>query len=132
MQAKQLWFITGSQHLYGEEAIAQVSQNSADIVAGLDAAEAIPVSVVAKPVLTTPDEIRRVMLEANADESCIGVVTWMHTFSPAKMWIAGLGVLQKPLLHLHTQHNVDLPWADRSEERRVGKEDRRRSMSRRR
>jgi len=112
MQAKQLWFITGSQHLYGEEAIAQVSQNSADIVAGLDAAEAIPVSVVAKPVLTTPDEIRRVMLEANADESCIGVVTWMHTFSPAKMWIAGLGVLQKPLLHLHTQHNVDLPWAD--------------------
>jgi L-arabinose isomerase len=112
MQAKQLWFVTGSQHLYGEEAIAQVSQNSADIVAGLDAAEAIPVSVVAKPVLTTPDEIRQIMLEANSDEACIGVITWMHTFSPAKMWIAGLGVLQKPLLHLHTQHNVDLPWAD--------------------
>ncbi|HEU5128179.1 MAG TPA: L-arabinose isomerase [Glycomyces sp.] len=112
MQAKQLWFVTGSQHLYGEEAIAQVAQHSADIVAGLDGAPAIPVEVVAKPVLTTPDEIRRVMLEANSDESCIGVITWMHTFSPAKMWIAGLGVLQKPLLHLHTQHNVDLPWAD--------------------
>src|SRR5690625_4764693 len=112
MQAKQLWFVTGSQHLYGEEAIAQVAQNSADIVAGLDAAGPIPVEIVAKPVLTTPDEIRRVMLEANSEESCIGVITWMHTFSPAKMWIAGLGVLQKPLLHLHTQHNVDLPWAD--------------------
>ncbi len=112
MQAKQLWFVTGSQHLYGEEAIAQVAQNSADIVAGLDAAGPIPVEVVAKPVLTTPDEIRRVMLEANAEESCIGVITWMHTFSPAKMWIAGLGALQKPLLHLHTQHNRDLPWAD--------------------
>ncbi|WP_026925043.1 L-arabinose isomerase [Glycomyces arizonensis] len=112
MQAKQLWFVTGSQHLYGEEAIGQVAQNSADIVAGLDGAGAIPVQVVAKPVLTTPDEIRRVMLEANSDESCIGVIAWMHTFSPAKMWIAGLGVLQKPLLHLHTQHNVDLPWAD--------------------
>ena len=112
MQAKQLWFVTGSQHLYGEEAIAQVAQNSADIVAGLDAAGPIPVEVVAKPVLTTSDEIRRVMLEANAEESCIGVITWMHTFSPAKMWIAGLGALQKPLLHLHTQHNRDLPWAD--------------------
>ncbi|WP_026929591.1 L-arabinose isomerase [Glycomyces tenuis] len=112
MQAKQLWFVTGSQHLYGEEAIAQVARNSSDIVAGLDGAGAIPVEIVAKPVLTTPEEIRRVMLEANSDESCIGVIAWMHTFSPAKMWIAGLGVLQKPLLHLHTQHNVDLPWAD--------------------
>lgn len=112
MQAKQLWFVTGSQHLYGEEAIGQVAEHSADIAAGLDAAPAIPVEIVAKPVLTTSDEIRRVMLEANSDESCIGVISWMHTFSPAKMWIAGLGALQKPLLHLHTQHNVDLPWAD--------------------
>ncbi|WP_100446176.1 L-arabinose isomerase [Glycomyces xiaoerkulensis] len=112
MQGKQLWFVTGSQHLYGEEAIEQVASNSADIVAALDSAGAIPADVVAKPVLTTPEAIRQVMLEANTDDSCIGVVTWMHTFSPAKMWIAGLGVLQKPLLHLHTQHNVDLPWAD--------------------
>ncbi|THV39547.1 L-arabinose isomerase [Glycomyces buryatensis] len=112
MQAKQLWFVTGSQHLYGEEAIAQVAQNSADIVAGLDGADAIPVEVVAKPVLTTPDEIRKVLLEANGDDNCVGVIAWMHTFSPSKMWIAGLGVLDKPLLHLHTQHNRDLPWAD--------------------
>jgi L-arabinose isomerase len=112
METKELWFVTGSQHLYGPEAIEQVAQNSADIVAGLDGAPAIPVKVVAKPVLTTPDEIRKVLLEANADDSCIGVVAWMHTFSPSKMWISGLGVLQKPLLHLHTQHNRDLPWAD--------------------
>jgi L-arabinose isomerase len=112
METKELWFVTGSQHLYGPEAIEQVAQNSADIVAGLDAAPAIPVKVVAKPVLTTPEEIKKVLLEANADDACIGVITWMHTFSPSKMWIAGLGALQKPLLHLHTQHNRDLPWAD--------------------
>ncbi|MBO3731327.1 L-arabinose isomerase [Glycomyces niveus] len=112
METKELWFVTGSQHLYGPEAIEQVAQNSADIVAGLDAAPSIPVKVVAKPVLTTPEEIKKVLLEANADDACIGVITWMHTFSPSKMWIAGLGALQKPLLHLHTQHNRDLPWAD--------------------
>ncbi|GAB3223608.1 L-arabinose isomerase [Glycomyces halotolerans] len=112
MEAKQLWFVTGSQHLYGEEAIEQVASNAADIAAGLDGSDAVPVRIVAKPVLTGPDAIRQVMLEANSDDRCIGVITWMHTFSPAKMWIAGLGVLQKPLLHLHTQHNVDLPWAD--------------------
>ncbi|GAB4006736.1 L-arabinose isomerase [Glycomyces albus] len=109
---KQLWFVTGSQHLYGPEAIDQVAANSADIVAGLDEAGAIPAQVVAKPVLTTADEIRNVLLEANGDDDCIGVIAWMHTFSPAKMWIAGLGALDKPLLHLHTQHNRDLPWAD--------------------
>nr|BFF24355.1 hypothetical protein GCM10025732_23200 [Glycomyces mayteni] len=112
MGTKELWFVTGSQHLYGPEAIEQVAQNSADIVAGLDGADAIPVKVVAKPVLTTPEEIRRVLLEANSSDECIGVIAWMHTFSPSKMWIAGLGALQKPLLHLHTQHNRDLPWAD--------------------
>ncbi|MEV3935750.1 L-arabinose isomerase [Glycomyces sp. NPDC049804] len=112
METKELWFVTGSQHLYGPEAIEQVAQNSADIIAGLDAAPSIPVKVVAKPVLTTPEEIKKVLLEANADDACIGVITWMHTFSPSKMWIAGLGALQKPLLHLHTQHNRDLPWAD--------------------
>lgn len=112
METKELWFVTGSQHLYGPEAIDQVAQNSADIVAGLDGADSIPVKVVAKPVLTTPDEIRKVLLEANASDSCVGVIAWMHTFSPSKMWISGLGVLQKPLLHLHTQHNRDLPWAD--------------------
>ena len=112
MQAKQLWFVTGSQHLYGPEAIDQVAANSADIVAGLDAAGDIPVRVVAKPVLTTAEEIRKVLLEANGDDDCIGVIAWMHTFSPSKMWISGLGALSKPLLHLHTQHNRDLPWAE--------------------
>jgi len=115
-----VWFLTGSQDLYGDETLRQVAEQSARIVSGLaDAAvpsgspaPAIPVGLTAKPVLTTPDAIRRVCLEANADPGCVGLVAWMHTFSPAKMWIAGLGALQKPLLHLHTQHNRDLPWAE--------------------
>jgi L-arabinose isomerase len=106
----QVWFLTGSQHLYGPETLAQVAEQSRQVAAGLDAG--LPVTVVWKPVLTGSDEIRRVVLEANADDSVIGVVAWMHTFSPAKMWIAGLDALQKPLLHLHTQANVALPWAD--------------------
>ncbi|GAB3422138.1 L-arabinose isomerase [Flindersiella endophytica] len=110
--APEIWFVTGSQSLYGDETLRQVAEQSARVVQGLDSAEAIPVPVVAKPVLTTPDGIRRLCLEANADESCVGVITWMHTFSPAKMWIAGLSALQKPMLHLHTQHNLALPWAD--------------------
>jgi L-arabinose isomerase len=108
----EIWFLTGSQDLYGEETLRQVEAQSARIVAGLAASAAIPVTVTAKPVLTTPDAIRRVCLEANIDRRCIGVIAWMHTFSPAKMWIAGLGALQAPLLHLHTQHNRDLPWAE--------------------
>ncbi len=106
----QFWFVTGSQHLYGPETIQQVENHSRQIVEGLNQDEAISYELVLKPVLTTPDAIRRLCIEANSDESCAGVVTWMHTFSPAKMWIAGLLELKKPLLHLHTQFNRDIPW----------------------
>ena len=109
---QRLWFLTGSQHLYGEETLAQVDRQSREVVAGLDAAGAIPVAIVHRPVLTTADAIRRACLEANADDRCIGLVAWMHTFSPAKMWIGGLSQLVKPLLHLHTQFNRSLPWAE--------------------
>ncbi len=108
----ELWFLTGSQHLYGEEVLRKVEEQSAQIAAHLDTSDQVPVPVRARPVLTTADAIRRVCLDANADDRCIGVITWMHTFSPAKMWIGGLTALQKPLLHLHTQHNAALPWAD--------------------
>lgn len=108
----EAWFITGSQHLYGPEALDQVASHAAAIAGALDAAAAIPVRVVVKPVQTRPDEIRAVMLEANASDACVGVITWMHTFSPAKMWIAGLRALDKPMLHLHTQANRDLPWGE--------------------
>ncbi|MCT9821341.1 L-arabinose isomerase [Microbacterium sp. W1N] len=104
-----VWFVTGSQNLYGEETLRQVAEQSQEVVAGLDG---LPVRVEWKPVLKDSDSIRRLALEANADDSVIGVVAWMHTFSPAKMWIAGLDALRKPLLHLHTQANVELPWAD--------------------
>ncbi|MGA9159757.1 MAG: L-arabinose isomerase [Actinomycetota bacterium] len=107
-----LWFLTGSQSLYGEDALRTVADQTSVIVRGLSDTPAIRVGVTAKPVLTTPEAIERVCLEANADPRCIGVVAWMHTFSPAKMWIAGLRSLSKPLLHLHTQHNLDLPWAE--------------------
>ena len=108
----QVWFLTGSQHLYGPETLAQVAEQSRAISDALDGASEVPVRIVWKPVLTDSAAIRKVMLEANADDSVIGVVAWMHTFSPAKMWIAGLDALQKPLAHLHTQANVELPWAD--------------------
>lgn len=108
----EVWFVTGSQHLYGPETLAKVDEHARAVSAALGAADAIPVRVVARPVLTTPDEIHRLMLDANAAPQCVGIVAWMHTFSPAKMWIAGLKTLQKPLAHLHTQFNRDLPWAD--------------------
>jgi len=108
----EVWFLTGSQHLYGPETLQQVAWQSAQIAGALDAASAVPVKIVWKPVLTQPDEIRRIMLAANDSDAVIGVIAWMHTFSPAKMWIAGLSALDKPLLHLHTQANVALPWAD--------------------
>ena len=108
----QIWFLTGSQHLYGPEAIEQVAAHSREIAAHLDAADAIPPQVVYKPVLTTADEIAAICREANNDPRCIGLIAWMHTFSPAKNWIAGLSALQKPLLHLHTQYNRDIPWVD--------------------
>ena len=105
----EVWFVTGSQTLYGEQTLRQVADQSRAVAAGL---EGLPVRVVWRPVLTDADSIRRLALEVNARDEAIGVVAWMHTFSPAKMWITGLDALQKPLLHLHTQANVDLPWAD--------------------
>jgi L-arabinose isomerase len=107
-----VWFLTGSQGLYGEETLRQVASQSQQVATALSAASDIPVSIVWKPVLTDSDAIRRAVLDANADDTVIGLITWMHTFSPAKMWIAGLDALQKPLLHLHTQANVELPWAE--------------------
>ncbi|MFN8240529.1 MAG: L-arabinose isomerase [Bacteroidales bacterium] len=106
----EIWFVTGSQHLYGPEVLKQVAGNSATIAASLSKAPGIPVKIVFKPVLTTPDSITQLCTEANSDRSCIGLITWMHTFSPAKMWINGLNILHKPFLHLHTQMNRDIPW----------------------
>ncbi|HTX19026.1 MAG TPA: L-arabinose isomerase [Bacteroidota bacterium] len=107
----QIWFLTGSQHLYGPEALRQVDADSQTLVAGLSRSPHIPFTVVFKPVLTTPESILNICLEANSSRNCIGVIAWMHTFSPAKMWIAGLRVLQKPLLDLHTQTGRDIPWS---------------------
>ncbi|GGH85916.1 L-arabinose isomerase [Pullulanibacillus pueri] len=106
----EFWFVTGSQHLYGEEALREVEEHSKEMTVGLNEGESLPFKLVFKPVLTTPDAIRKLCLEANSDEKCAGIMTWMHTFSPAKMWIAGLSELRKPLLHLHTQYNRDIPW----------------------
>ena len=108
----EVWFVTGSQSLYGEETLKQVATHSQQIVKALDASAIIPVKVVYKPVLKTPEEIYLLCQEANASANCIGIVAWMHTFSPAKMWIGGLKILNKPLLHLHTQFNRDIPWKD--------------------
>ncbi|RCS60481.1 L-arabinose isomerase [Microbacterium sp. JB110] len=108
----EVWFLTGSQHLYGPETLAQVAEQSQQIAAQLSDAPDVAVKLVWKPVLTDSDAIKRIALEANADDRVIGVMAWMHTFSPAKMWIAGLDALRKPLAHLHTQANVELPWAD--------------------
>jgi L-arabinose isomerase len=107
----EVWFVAGSQPLYGEEVLRQVAEHSGQIARALDAAAGIPVNVVFKPVLVDPDGIQRLCLEANAAPNCIGLITWMHTFSPAKMWIAGLSVLHKPWVHLHTQFNRDIPWS---------------------
>jgi L-arabinose isomerase len=105
-------FLTGSQDLYGEETLRIVSQQARAVVAGLNAAADIPVEIRHQPTVLTSDGIRRACLDASADDACIGVIAWMHTFSPAKMWIAGLQALQKPFLHLHTQYGRDLPYAD--------------------
>ena len=110
--AHEVWFLTGSQDLYGDEALRQVDDHAREVAGSLDADAGIPVRVVHKPVVKSPESIRQICLEANAAGSCVGVVAWMHTFSPAKMWIGGLSSLQKPLLHLHTQFNRDLPWSE--------------------
>jgi L-arabinose isomerase len=106
----EVWFLTGSQDLYGQAALAQVAEHSREIAAHLDASGRLPVRVVWKPTLKSPEAILDTCREASAAPKCVGVITWMHTFSPAKMWIAGLTRLEKPLAHLHTQYNVELPW----------------------
>ena len=107
----EVWFVTGSQDLYGKETLDAVAEHSATITAYLDQAPEIPVRVVYKPTVKSADEIFAVMQAANNESNCIGVIAWMHTFSPAKMWIGGLKILKKPLLHFHTQFNRDIPWA---------------------
>ncbi|MGZ3873494.1 MAG: L-arabinose isomerase [Mucilaginibacter sp.] len=107
----EVWFITGSQHLYGEETLKLVAEHAQQIAKGLDIAPQTPVRVIYKPVVKTPEEIYATLQDANTAENCIGIITWMHTFSPAKMWIRGLSILQKPMLHLHTQFNRDIPWS---------------------
>lgn len=112
MDLKQLevWFVTGSQHLYGPKVLETVAEHSREMAAGLGASAHMPLSVVFKPVVTTAEAIRAVCLEANSTPKCVGLITWMHTFSPAKMWIGGLTALKKPFAHLHTQYNREIPW----------------------
>ncbi len=112
LKQHEVWFVTGSQHLYGSETLEKVAEHSREIAAALGASPVMPVSMVFKPVLTTPEAIRELCLAANSDANCIGLIVWMHTFSPAKMWIAGLSLLRQPWVHLHTQYNRDIPWAD--------------------
>lgn len=107
----EAWFVTGSQHLYGPDALERVRANSEAVVAGLNGSGALPVRVVAKAVVTTPEEISAALREADAAPNCVGVIAWMHTFSPGRMWIGGLSRLRRPLCHLHTQMGRDIPWA---------------------
>ncbi len=110
LKSYEAWFVTGSQHLYGDGTLKTVAEHAQIIAAALNANKEIPVTIVFKAVVTTPDEIINICRQANNAPQCIGIVTWMHTFSPAKMWIGGLKIYQKPLLHLHTQFNRDIPW----------------------
>jgi L-arabinose isomerase len=112
LQHLEVWFVTGSQHLYGEETLKKVAAHSEEIAKSLNTAAQIPVSVVFKPTVKSTEEVYATCAEANAAKNCIGIICWMHTFSPAKMWIGGLKILQKPLLHLHTQYNRDIPWGE--------------------
>jgi len=111
LKALEVWFITGSQDLYGEETLKQVAEHSKTISNYFNEVDVIPVTVVYKPTVKSTEEVTAIMQDANNAENCIGVMTWMHTFSPAKMWINGLKILHKPLLHFHTQFNRDIPWS---------------------
>ncbi len=106
----EIWFVTGSQHLYGPETLEQVAEDSRKIVRGLNSSGRLACKIVFKPTVKTPDEITALCMEANTAANCVGIIAWMHTFSPAKMWIAGLSILQKPFAHFHTQFNRDIPW----------------------
>jgi L-arabinose isomerase len=110
LKSLEAWFVTGSQHLYGPETLKQVQVNANEIAGALDSSSAIPVKVVCKPVVTTEAAATAICQEAGTKANCIGLITWCHTFSPSKMWINGLKLLRRPLLHLHTQHNRELPW----------------------
>ena len=110
LKSYEVWFLTGSQDLYGEQTLRMVAEQSRSVADEL--AGGVPVTIVWKPVLISSEAIRRLALDVNAADNVIGVIAWMHTFSPAKMWIAGLDALRKPLLHLHTQANVELPWGE--------------------
>jgi L-arabinose isomerase len=112
LDTPEIWYITGSQHLYGEETLKQVAAHSKKIVEELNGSKRLPLKLIFKPILTRPEEIRALCLEANNAENCAGLILWMHTFSPSKMWIGGLSALRKPFLHLHTQFNRDLPWSE--------------------
>ncbi len=112
LKSLEVWFVTGSQHLYGEETLRQVAEHSQKIAASLNNVSEIPVTIIFKPVVKSTEEIYSICLEANTAKNCIGIVAWMHTFSPAKMWIGGLKILNKPLCHLHTQFNRDIPWSE--------------------
>ena len=108
----EVWFVTGSQHLYGEGTLKQVAQHSSEMAQQLTHSGKLPARVIFKPVVTTPEAITALCQEANNSQDCIGLITWMHTFSPAKMWIAGLSALHKPFVHLHTQYNREIPWGE--------------------
>jgi len=110
LASPRIWFVCGSQHLYGPGPLKQVAANARKVAAALAASEKLPLKTIFKALLTTPDEIAQLCLDANADPGCAGLILWMHTFSPSKMWIRGLTSLKKPFLHLHTQFNRDLPW----------------------
>lgn len=112
MSTQEIWFVTGSQHLYGPETLQQVDAHSQQIAESLDSEAAMSTRIVFKPCVKTPDEIRSICLQANSTTECVGLIFWMHTFSPAKMWIVGLNQLKKPFCHLHTQFNRDIPWLD--------------------
>ncbi len=112
LQTPEIWYITGSQHLYGRETLDQVAAHSQKIVEELNGSQRLPLKLVWKPTLTRPEEIRALCIEANSAPNCAGLILWMHTFSPSKMWIGGLSILTKPFLHLHTQFNRDLPWSE--------------------
>jgi L-arabinose isomerase len=105
-----VWFVTGSQHRYGDETLSKVAEHSQEMAQCMTQSGRLPVRIIFKPVVTTSDAITEICREANNAQSCIGLITWMHTFSPAKMWIAGLSALHKPFVHLHTQYNRNLPW----------------------
>src|SRR5271154_4071538 len=107
----EIWFVTGSQHLYGPAALKKVSANAGEVAAALGVAPNIPLKIVSQPVIKSAEEATALCQRANSDPACAGLITWCHTFSPSKMWINGLRLLRKPLLHFHTQHNRDIPWA---------------------